>query len=102
MSTAIRSMSNGVPFSTNGRFVLTPTYSDDGCTVIVVDAFHAWRLTSLTLAFAVTENGIDGFALRKSICSTCSPSASVLPAKFHVGGALYSPPPGYESSNQPR
>ena len=46
-------------------------------TADVDDAVHAWRLTSMTLAVALTLIGIAGFTDKKSRCSTCSPAASV-------------------------
>ena len=87
-STPITSISNGVPFSTNGFFVLRPTYCDAGWTISAADAVQVWRLTSVTDAFVVTDIGTAGFADRKSRCNVCAPVASVLPSRFHVFGGL--------------
>src|SRR5689334_5000755 len=91
-STPITSRSNGVPFSTNGFFALRPTYARDGCTISCADADQVCRLTSVTLAAALTAIGIAGFADRKSMCMICAPVASVFDARFQVGGALYGLP----------
>src|SRR5665647_84774 len=87
-STPITSTGNGVPFSTNGFLVLSPTYSDDGCTSSAVDADQVWRLTSVTDAFAVTDIVRAGFTDRKSKWSVCAPVASVLPTCSQVFGGL--------------
>ena len=68
-------------------------YAVAGWTRIGVAADQPWRLTSVTVALAVSETGNGGLTVRKSMCRTWAPVASVLPSWVNVLGERYSSSP---------